>query len=62
MKAIEYVLDRMDGKPVQSVELSGYVSHHLLSEAEKETAKRSLEEIHAWTMEEEDLRVGSFIT
>ena len=50
MKSIEYALDRMGGKPPQSVELSGGVSHGL-TEADKADVKVSIEKIRALVAE-----------
>jgi hypothetical protein len=52
IKAIEYVLDRMGGKPLQSVELSGSLMHHIITESERTMATASLTKIRAMTATE----------
>jgi hypothetical protein len=39
MRAAEYILDRMGGKPLQSVELSGSVGSFALSDADRAAAQ-----------------------
>ena len=45
MKAIEYVLDRMGGKPLQSVEVGTEFSFNFLSEADRIRARESVKRI-----------------
>jgi hypothetical protein len=48
-RAIEYILDRMGGKALQSVELCGSVAQHVITEVVKTKTKASLTKIRAMT-------------
>lgn len=52
MKAIEYVLDRMGGKPLQSVEVGTQFSSNLISEADRIRAIESVKRIKQMQAEE----------
>ena len=64
MRAIEYVLDRMGGKPVQSVEVGTEFSFNFLSEAERIRITESVEKIKRMQAEAEARRreVGRTLT
>lgn len=44
MKAIEYVLDRMGGRPTQAVELSGSIAH-TLTDADRQQAEQTIQKL-----------------
>jgi hypothetical protein len=48
MRAIEYVLDRMGGRPQQSVELGGNVGQYVVSETEIAKLNDMVERIRAY--------------
>lgn len=58
MKAIEYVLDRMAGKPLQSVEVGAELSFNFLSEADRIRAIESVERIRRMRGEGDPKRQG----
>ena len=58
MKAIEYVLDRMGGKPLQSVEVGAESSFNFLSEADRIQAMESVDRILQMQAEADAKRPG----
>ena len=58
MRAIEYVLDRMGGKPLQAVEVGTEFSFNFLSDAERIRIMGSVEKIKRMQAEEDAIRKG----